>query len=130
MHVFLVVCVLVQFIALVILALRSRSHASGNEFLSGRIDDVISELEELRKDSDVSALTASIQDLSEAHADDVKGIGERITDLSDRLELMRRKASVRTGAGSFESMRSRAELGATQGQQMPRSELVALAEGK
>lgn len=126
MHAALIICVIVLVLGLALAGLKIRHLIVGQDSICEQLDELKNQIEQ----PEVAALAITVKELSDAQSSDVRDIGKRITELSDRIELMRRKSATRGGGGGFESMRSRAEAGAARNQEMSRPELLALAEGK
>ena len=170
MHAFLLACVLIEGIALAVMAYFLRQSWRGGESNSRRIDGVLrivtintgitetldNRISEVRReasgfcnslqdrfsiesgdtqsrieqlDARISLLSASLSELSEMRAEDTRDLGKRLTDAFDEIEKIRRKAGIQAG-GAYDVVKSRAERASAKNHEIPRSELIALAEGK
>lgn len=95
--------------------------------LETKVSDVAEGTE--RMDADLSELVGDLKELARLCADQSKNVSERITEIADTQENIRRKAA-RPGApnSAFESIRNIAETNSRR-PDPKHDELVALAEG-
>ncbi|HET9131077.1 MAG TPA: hypothetical protein VFO86_09030 [Terriglobia bacterium] len=127
MHVFLLIAVLIEAVAIGYLLWSVHSQKIGIESLSDRLD---SELERLvQAENQISLLVADVREFLKVRDADSKELGERITQIANEQEKIRRNAARPGAAGySFESIRNRAEQFSMK-RDAEHDKLVSLAEG-